>query len=240
VSDIFEWPRSWYRFTQTTFRIQSRSQTTPRTYIGGNSVYGPHAAIWVGQFALATERQTKGDGQAMSAFFSRMDGQAQLIRMTDYQRMRPLANRLATPTKQAWSDDTYFDDGTGWAEYPVPPVAVVAAACSRGADYIVLGGLPASQTSVLRRGDLVELRPNGIWTSTPNLYEVQVDANTNSDGKVGFEIRPRLRQGFAIGDMAVLDHPMSVFRAIDDDQGVGQISHPGQVTRSFSLVEAIV
>lgn len=186
---------------------------------------------------VAPQKYTR-EVHAAQAFFSRLRGQARLIRIGDYRRMKPFNNNV-TPTKQAWSDETYFDDGSGWAEYPVPPFGVVARAASRGDSFIVLGGLPASKTALLLRSDTVELRANGVWTSTPNFYEFQVDGNTNADGEMGVEIWPPLRQGFAVGDMAVFDHPMTVMQCIDDDQGFGTNSFPKLTTRSFSLVEAI-
>lgn len=236
---IYEWPSDWYRSTQSTFRIQARSQTTPRSYIGGKSVYGPHAAIWMTQLTLAPQAQDSL-GQAMAAFFSRLDGQAGLIRIGDPLRLMPQANRVAKPSINTWDDDTLFDDGTGWENRPVPPYAVVAVSASRGENYLVIKALAASKSRLLRRGDLLELRPNGIATETPNLYEIQVDGSTNSSGEVGIEIRPRLRQGFAVGDMVVFDRPTSVFRLVDDDQGAAEMSLPRIANIGFSLVEAIV
>ncbi len=236
---IYEWPHSWYKFISSTFRLQAHSQVTPRTWIGGKSVYGPHAQIWVAQLTLSRQRWNE-NGQAMAAFFSRLDGQAGLMRIGHYQRLKPQLNRELSSGSQAWSDGTFFDDGTGWANGLVPDIGSVAVAATRGDNFIVLGGLQASTSRVLRRGDLVELRANGIATEVPNLYEVQVDGTTDANGLVGFEIRPRLRQGFAVGDQAVFKVPTSVFRLVDDEQGAAETDHPNLASIGFSLVEAIV
>jgi hypothetical protein len=191
------------------------------------------------QVALAPQAQDTY-GQAMAAFFSRLDGQAGLMRMGDPLRLMPQANRLAVPSISTWDDDTLFDDGTGWANFPVPPYAVVGAQAARGGNYLVIKALPASKERLLRRGDLLELRVNGVADETPCLHEIQVDGSTNSSGEVGVEIRPRLRRGFAVGDMVVFDRPTSVFRLVDDDQGAAEMSLPRIANIGFSLVEAII
>lgn len=238
---IYEWPRDWYRFTTNSFRLQSRSQTTARSWIGGKSVYGPHAQLWVARMTLNTEKWDDR-GQTIAAFISRLDGQAGLLRIGHYHRLKPQYNRLNSGGSQPWSDSTLFDDGTGWVSGLVPPFAFVLAAASRGDNALQIGGLlPVSTSRVLRRGDLLEIRPNGIASDGPNLYEVQVDGNTNADGETGVEIRPRLRQNLAAGDQVVLQNATSVFRLIDDEQGAADISAPGSLTSAgFSLVEAIV
>lgn len=236
---IYEWPTDWYSVSRASFRLQARSQVTPRTFIGGKSVYGPHAQIWVATITLAPQ-DWDAAGQWMAAFFSRLDGQAGLMRFGDPARRKPQFNRLTPGGSQAWSDSTFFNDGTGWASGLVPEVAYAAAAAKRGDNYLQIGGLQVSTSRVLRRGDLFELRPNGIATETPNLYEVQFDGTTNASGATGIEIRPRLRQDIAAGDMVVLTEPRSVFRLVDDDQGAPELGREVIADIAFNLVEAII
>jgi hypothetical protein len=232
---IYDWPLEWYKFTSATFRLQSRSQVTPRTFTGGKTVLGPHSQLWVSQLAFNPNERWDDDGQAVSAFFSRLEGQAGLIRIGHVARITAQLNRLTAATPEQFSDGTGFTDGTSIVVKPVPPVCTLAAAASRGDNYIVLGSLPASQSKLLRKGDLIELRPNGVWSRMPSLHEVMVPGSTDADGKTGVEIRPRLSQGYAFGDMAVLDDARAIFKLVDDDQGVPIINPPDFASLSFNL-----
>jgi hypothetical protein len=175
----------------------------------------------------------------MDAFFSRLGGQAGLIRMGDPSRTQPRYNRLLVPPFSTFTDGSAFTDGSGFASSLLPPTCFLASAANRGDNSVVIGGLPVSTANVLSRGDLFEVRPNGIPSATPNLYQIVVDGPTDSTGAAGVEIRPALRQGLSAGDMVVLDHPTSVFHLIDDNQAEMQITAPVLANFGFSLIEAI-
>ncbi|WP_211913106.1 hypothetical protein [Tardiphaga alba] len=213
------------------------SQTSPRPWAGGNSAYGPHAQLWMPK--LTSIQQDIDVWPQMDAFFSRLGGQAGLIRIGDASRLIPQYNRERQATTSVWSDGTMFTDGTGFVDGLIPPTCHVLAAASRGATSIVLGGLPASLVPALRRGDLFEIRPNGIPADFPHLYQVMVNGPTNADGETGVEIRPPLRADIAAGDQVVLDHPTSVFHLIDDSQAEMEINAPITANFGFSLIEAI-
>lgn len=237
MSDIYEFPREWYSFLKISFPLRSTSQVSPRPWSGGNSVYGPHAQLFLPKLTVA---QIVGDGwQERSAFFSRLGGQAGLLRMSDPARVAPQFNTSVAQSLQPWSDGSTFNDGSQWQSGLVPPTAFVAAATSRGSLALQLGGLMASTSRVLRRGDLIEIRPNGMPAMFPHLYEVMVNGSTDATGKTGVEIRPRLRADIAAGDMAVLAWPTSVFRLIDDSQGDIELDAPNFANHGFSLVEAL-
>ncbi|MGY4288897.1 hypothetical protein ACVWXO_008117 [Bradyrhizobium sp. LM2.7] len=120
-----------------------------------------------------------------------------------------------------------------------PSTAYIVQARSHGDSNIVIGGLPASTASALQRGDLLEVRPNGVAADFPHLYEVMVDGATDAGGNTGVEVRPRLRRGIAVGDMVQLAYPSSVFHLSDDSQGEIELSAPNFANHGFSLVEAI-
>lgn len=234
---IYEYPKEWYRFTTQSFPLRSRSQVSSRPWAGGNSAYGPHVQIWMPRFsAVVTEKYL---WQKVSAFFSRLGGQAGLIRMGHGLRLRPQYNRAAAGASEDWSDGTGFTDGTGFADGLLPPTAFILTAVARGETFVQIGGLPASIPDALRRGDLLEFRPNGIADGVPRLHEVMVNGSTNADGETGVEIRPALRGGLAAGDMVVTENPMSTFHLVDDEQGDVEMSLASQGTFGFSLIEAI-
>ncbi|MCK1669442.1 hypothetical protein [Bradyrhizobium sp. 153] len=187
-----------------------------------------------------TVAQIVGDGwQARAAFFSRLGGQAGLLRISDPARIAPQYNMARAPTIAGFSDGSSFSDGSGFANGMLPPTAYVAAARSRGDSDLVVGGLPASIPAALQPGDLLEIRPNGVPADFPHLYEVMVPGATNPTGQTGVEIRPRLRRDIAPGDMVVLSYPTSVFHLVDDSQGEIELSAPNFANHGFSLVEAI-
>lgn len=233
---VYEWPREWYHFTNSTFRPQSRSETTSRPYVAGKTAYGPYAQAWTASLSFIPEKWN-ANGQAMAAFFSRLEGQAGLLRISDVMRRTAQLNRLTPATDEAFTDDTKYTDGTGLAVKPVPSVCTLAAPASRGDKFIVLGNLPVSYPKLLRAGDLVELRPRGQWSKLPSLHELMLVGSTDTQGRTGVEIRPRLSQNYAYGDMAVLDYAQGVFQLADDDQGAMSLSAPDFISMSFDLTQ---
>lgn len=235
---VYQWPKEWYVFTQQSFPLRSKSQVSSRPWAGGNSIFGPHAQLWMPTMSGVVKE--KYEWQNISAFISRLGGQAGLLRIGHSIRLRPQYSRANAPgSRSTWSDGSSFTDGSGFSSGLLPPTAYVSAPASRGDNNVQIGGLPASIPNVLRPGDLLEFRPNGIADSTPRLHEVVVPGSTDASGKTGVEIRPLLRGGLGVGDMVVLDHPTSVFHLVDDDQGDMQTSVPNMGTFGFSLIEAI-
>jgi len=237
ATPVYEFPLDWYQFASATFRIQSSSLVSNRPFLRGKNVKGPYAALWVAEFSLTPQQDPQR--QEIAAFFSRLDGQAGLLRIGDPSRLQPWHDRGLTASLEAWSDSSTWSDGTLWASGYLPPDVYVQAAAAKGDNFIVLGGLPASLSNCFRRGDLLQLKPNGIPGSSPSLHEIQVGGATNSSGQIGVEIRPRLRQNFVLGDQATLRNATSVFRLVDDDQGVMSITPPVLGSGGFKLVEAL-
>lgn len=234
---VYSFPQEWYKFAQATYRLQAMSLVSPRTFINGKNVKGPIATAWIGQFTLATQQDPVR--QSLAAFFSRLDGQAGLLRISDPSRRAPWYNRNNAGSDIGWSDGSTFNDGSLWGNGLLPAMCYVDAAANKGDNFFVLGGLPASLTDAFMRGDLVEIMPDGIAGSCPNLYEIMVGGDTDSSGRIGLEVRPRLRASFAVGDQASLSYPSTVFRLTDDDQGVLQVTPPVLGSGGFNLIEAI-
>lgn len=208
------------------------------TWTGGVKAQSAHAQLWSCKVTLAPA-EWDVDGQAMSAFFERLGGSGGLIRIGDVTRTRPLYDRRLTASRQAFSDSSYFSDGTGFIEGYLPTFATAYAAAEKGADFIKLESLPASITAALAPGDLLEVRPNGTPVQAPSLYSVQHWANTDASGRSGVAIRPALRRPLAAGDMVVLAGATGVFRITDDEQGLPTLSAPAISAMGFSLIEAV-
>ncbi len=237
MSTVYEFPREWMTFSRSVFRLVSRSQSAQRPWIGGKSIRGPHAQAWVCQVTMTQQEDPLR--QKIAAFFSRLDGQAGLLRMTDVTQQEPWYDRNLAATTETYSDGTRFSDGTGYVSNHLPPNLYVVEAANRGDNFVVLGGLPASTADVFIRGDRFEHKPNGIADGVPRLYEMMVGGSSDSSGQIGVEIRPRLRTGIAAGDQISLRWPSSVFRLVDDDQAAMEITPPVVGNTGFSLVEAL-
>lgn len=238
---VLTYPKEWCAEVETEFRLRSNSLFSAGMSPGAPDIYGPNAQVWTASIPIAPTRRR--DWMRIEAFFSRAGGIAGRIRMFDPKRIRPGRDippeGERTTTGNPWSDDTYFDDGTGWDDNILPPYCSLYEPASGLADSFVLSGLPASMAPCLWAGDLIEIRPNGVPADFGHLYEVAFDAPTNSDGLTRVSINPGLRSGIAGGDMAVLRYPMSIFRLIDDDQGRLAFGHGGIARSGFSLLELL-
>lgn len=237
MTEVYNYPVEWYRFTQLSFQLRSASQISSRPWTGGNSSYGPLAQMFMPK--LTVSNKTADIWKPMDAFFSRLGGQAGLLRIGDPSRQTPRYNATVKASVEMFSDGSSFSDGTGFVAGLLPSTCYLGAAAAKGDKYAVLAGLPASVSRAIRRGDLFEIRPNGSASICPNLYQVMVDGSTDASGNVGVEIRPALRMDFAEGDMVVLDAPTSVFHLVDDTQAEMTITAPTLANLSFSLLEAI-
>ncbi|MFN3746707.1 MAG: hypothetical protein ACK4TL_18550 [Hyphomicrobiaceae bacterium] len=215
---VFTWPAAWLQFISSEFQLRTfamRAQATLSPRRNARLAY----QIWTVQASYKSARGPSA-WAPKGAFFARMDGEAGLLRMSDPLRCQPSLNRRLKLPQEPWSDNTLFSDNTGWLNAGlVPPTAEIAAPAAMGDVDLVIKGLPAHTADVLAPGDLIEVRPNGIATVTGNLYEVVRGSASNSAGVAGVEVRPRLRQGFAAGDMAVLQYAQCVFRLADMDAG---------------------
>ncbi len=238
MTDLFEWPRAWWGVVTAEFYLMPKSQRSSSPWTMRQNVYGPHVQYW--QASLAFPAMSDAALASREAVVENLGGTSGLLRMGHPFRTTPLFNDDVTQTIVPWSDWTFFDDGSGWAGGTLPPVIHVTEVADRGARSVVVGGLPASTTRALRRGDLVEFRANGIADSSPRLHRVIRDASTNSSGEVRIQINPPLRKALAAGDTVVLDYPMTTFRLIADDQGYASRDAAWNGTFKLDLIEALI
>jgi len=235
---VYDFPQAWYPLIVTLqYRVRSMSQVAARPWIGGRSVSGPHAQPWLADMTIVAERDPLR--QDVDAFFTRLRGQSGLLRISDPTRLAPWYDRNINPTVQAWSDGALFTDGTGFASGFLPPDVYVDTAASRGANYIVLGGFPSSTASVIRRGDLMQVKPDGVAGTCPHLYAAMAGCDSDASGRAGIEISPRLRAGVAAGDQVSLRYAATIFRMTDDTQFEMNTDNGGAGNLGGSLVEAL-
>ncbi len=234
---VYSWPDSLRGVVESRFYLRTANLSSTSPYTGQRSAYGPTAQLWVAELTFPTMQ--KNHWRSLSGFVSRLDGISGLLRMPDAFRLKPMFNEENEATISGFSDDTLFSDGTGFAEGLVPAFCSVAEAATVGADSIVLQGLPVSTSNILRSGDLIEALPNGQQTAFGNLYEVVRQANSDEDGKARVDIRPRLRQSFAVGDQIKTINATSVFRLASDQEGIMSRTMPDHGRLGLTLVEKL-
>ena len=214
---ILEYPLEWYQFTASKFELATYSLRHATQFSAKRSARTIEQVFEANYVQKPESGPSKWQGK--SAFFSRLEGDVSLFRIGDPLRSIPQFNRNRPVDRgEPWSDGQYFDDNTGWANGDdlVPEYAYLTEAGRRGDSSVVIGGLPVSKAPpFLYRGDLFEIRPNGIPSVTAMLYEIVVPSGTDASGRAGVEIRPRLRQAVALGDQVVFWYPKTVMRLID-------------------------
>ncbi len=238
MTTIIDWPRAWWGVASVQFYLSPRSQKSSSPWTQRQNIYGPHVQFWMAKLPFAP----KDDAvlAPREALLESLGGQAGLLRMGNPARKTPLYNNDVTAGSEQFSDGTYFSDGTGWQSGLLSPTIYCVDSAARGETSVIVGGLPASTSRVLRRGDLVEFQRGGIADETPSLHRITRDAPTDASGETRIEFIPPLRKGLAAGDAVVLDYPTSVFRLVDDDQGIASRDQALIGTFGMSLVEALL
>lgn len=234
---IYSWPREHIGVVDSTFALKSMNLISQQLFSVAISPYGPVDQRWTCDFNLPPKEAASW--RQLSGFISRLKGTAGLLRLSDPMRLRPAYDLEVSPTLTDFTDSTEFTDGTGFVDGYLPSFITLDQAACAGDRSIVVRGLPASAPSVIRMGDLMEARPNGIPTAYGNLYECVNNASTNASGKVRIYIEPGLRRDLAAGDMIVLRNPTTVFRLAKDDAGVVSRSLPSIGRIGLSLVEEV-
>lgn len=238
MPDIIEWPRAWWGVVQCEFGLMPRSRRSVSPWRMSQNVYGPHVQWW--QAKLTFPAMSDANLAAREAIVESLGGSAGLVRMGHPFRLEPLYNADVAAGSQPFSDGTFFEDGSGWASGILPPLIYVVEAEAARATSVVVGGLTASTSRMLRRGDMVEFRRNGVWDETPSLHRVTRDASTDAAGETRIEITPPLRKGVAAGDQVVLNEPKSVFRLMSDEDGIATRDHRWVGSMGINLIEALI
>lgn len=245
MARIFEWPYEHRGIVNGRFQLVSTNLTSTAIFSGEVSPYGPVVQRFYVDLTLPQKRGP--DHRFLQGIITRLRGQGNRIRIPDYFRLRTgfdetiFQAQKKSNTLQAWSDTKLWTDGTGWSDGYLPPFVTTDIAAVQGDVSLVLRGLPVSTAQVLRVGDLIEHRPNGIPSTAGRLYEVIDDCRTNTNGKTRVYIEPALRAAVAAGDMIVLKYPSTVFRLIDDKQGTMNRIAPGNLGgMGASFMEVLV
>ncbi|WP_448043819.1 hypothetical protein [Bradyrhizobium liaoningense] len=236
---VYDFPVEWYDLLVTQkMPLRSINQAAATTWNGaGQGIIGPHTQIWTTEMSFRPMYDPIQ--QDVDAWVSRLRGRSGVARIGNALRQRPWYDRNLLPGTSTFSDSTTFTDGTGFDDGYLPSEVYVVNAASKGHRYIVLGGFPASTANVLRRGDLLQIKPNGLPGTVPHLYKAMYGGNSDSSGEIGLEIEPMLRTDIAAGDTVGLRNTTSLFRLVDDQQGDIEISANGIGSLGLSFIEAL-
>jgi hypothetical protein len=235
---ILTFPQDWYRVASGSFHLVSRNFMSTSPWTGRRGASGPNSQLWSVKITLAPQEHHRW--MAMEGFFAELGGQSGRLWLSDFAKLRPQYDLDVSGVVVPWDDASYFDDGSGWVSGYLPPVIHVAEAAALGLTHLVVGGLPEDIVRVLRRGDLFEIRRDGVADGTPSLHMLVRDAHSNADGEAGLTFRPGLRKGVAAGDMVVLRRPQGIFRLVGDDQAEVTRTPPLIGELGFELIEALI
>lgn len=240
----------YQKIVTQSFPLRSMNQSATRPWGGAGPAISsrPQTQAFVSSVTMAPMRDP--ELQDLDALITRARGRSGAIRISHALRLAPwydrnLAGGEWPPTSRStaitseFSDGSSYSDGSGFLNGFLPPNVQVYQDAARGANYIVLSGFPASTVNVLRRGDLLEIKPGGISAPFPHLYKAMYGGNSDASGRIGIEIEPRLRVALDAGDTVSLRYPSGLFRLADDNQGESEASDGGIGTIGFSLVEAL-
>lgn len=239
--ETLEYPREWYKFVASQFTLRTVAINHRSNFRPDRRSARLNSQFFTAQYTQApTVGPTKWQGKG--AFFSRLDGEVNLLRIGDPLRCQPAyvraQSRLGLPAAEPWSDGTWWINGeqTGWVEGAVPEYGEVSEDAALGSRYLKIKGFEPSVPGILTAGDLFEIRPEGNWGSISLMHEIVVGGGSDADGVCGVEIRPRVRLNARRGDMVVFDHPRALMRLTDSDQGA--IFRDGNVgSFGFSCME---
>lgn len=242
---VWELPRAMRAAVQSQFYLSADCIDSRSPWTGEGTPFDPFVQVFIADItppAAKSVAHTTADevsARDWQGFMTRLRGTSGLLRVVDFYRMRPTYDVRNAPAKLNWSTGAAWSDGAQWSVGALPPFVTFAEAARANDDSVVLdfGGGLANTELVLSPADLMEARPNGIATSFGNLYEVVHAARTNAAGKTRVYLQPGLRQGFAAGDMVVLQYPTCVFRLADKQQGIVTRSLAGVGNLGFKLIE---
>lgn len=217
-------------FRLRAFNISALASQTQELIPGGLMVQRFEAKLTMPD--MEEERWRDHDG-----LFAALRGTDGKIRLWDHARTEPYYNQEVARATSLWDDSSSWDGGAGWENGTLPPYVTIGETCSRGVDNVLLTGFPPSLSGVLRRGDLFEVRPNGIPAEHGHLYVVARRANSNSTGEARVYFNAGFRKGVRPGDQVVIggggEKPQSVFRLASDDEG--DIQAQGAMFGSFGV-----
>ena len=218
---VFEYPREWYNFTASKFQVRQMGLGFKPSFRATQKTSRLIEQFFYAEFVQKPERGPSA-WQQKEAFFARLEGEVNYLRISDPLRCAPLYNRIQAnaPVPQPFGDGTFFTDGTGWVDGAVPEYATIRASAARGEDWVVIGDLPTSIMNLLAPGDLFEIRPDGIASTTSMLHEILTPGHTDDEGFSAVQIRPRLRKNVVSGDQVVFAYPQAVMQLTDSEQAL--------------------
>lgn len=184
----------------------------------------------------------------LDGMLAELAGTGGRLRLWDHARPEPYFNRNVPRLASAWDGGALWTGGGGWLAGPLPPTVIVAETAARGKNNILLSGFPAGQSGVLRRGDLMEIWPNGQQADHGHLYEVTRWSNSNDTGLSRVYFRPGLRKGVRAGDHMLIGQgikgggpkPSTVFRLASDEEGNIEVRGKNFGSLGLTLIEVTV
>lgn len=222
---VVEIPSSYLKIASGAFvisRVRIRSRNAWTQHARGAP---PLDERWIVDITMPTETE-RSRLDEFEAIFDSSEPVDGLYSAFDY------THRVPRGTASGLTDsdsDGIFEAGATWC--------TVAAPAARGATYLSLTGLVASQSIGFARGDMLSVSQDG--SDYGFLHRAAADVATDGSGECSVKIAPALREAVAIGQMVRLREPRGVFRLVDFDfpgvtRGAGGFGQPSlQLVESF-------
>lgn len=210
---VVEIPADLLAAIDTTFQLGRRHIFSPQAYTAHVRVSGPTDERWVAQMTLPQKDREALD--RLMTTFDLGDGAAGYYSAFDIAHTFPrgTATGLVYDGDGAkFSDGATFSDGSEFASGITQ--STLGAAALKGAEYVTITGLLASQTVGFAVGDHFAIAQGS--ENYGFLHHVVANAATDSNGDATVRIRPRLRQAVGAGQVVHFLRPRGVFRLSDE------------------------
>src|SRR3990167_5139706 len=97
---IYDFPPEWYELlVSQKFNLRAINQVAPTSWSGaGQSISGPHTQLWLSELTFAPladhmRADLRPVLQDVGAFFARLRGRSDVLRMSHARRLRPWYDR---------------------------------------------------------------------------------------------------------------------------------------------------
>ena len=133
---VIEWPADLLRLTTADLFLVHADRSAGRSLVGVEQTVSPGYAVWSVRFVVGLEWQPARIKQ-FEALVAQMQGRRNIGAWPIFDAYAYDADRA--PLQQAWSDGTFFTDGTGLTDEVAVQPMVTTAAAAAGAVSITVG-----------------------------------------------------------------------------------------------------
>ncbi len=230
---VIEIPDDMLSGTNFAFYLSRRSLTSKSGFSAHVRASGPIDERWLAEITLPA-RKAREDSDRFDAIFDRAGGMSGVL--SAFSTVHAIPRGTATGLGGAgvpFSDDATFSDGSLFASGISQ--STVGAAGARGSEFVTISGLLASQSVGFAIGDMFAIAQGSA--NYGFLHKAITNAPTDASGVATVQIRPRLREAVAVGQVVHFHKARGVFRVAEDNAHFVSRGPGGIGQARISLVE---